>query len=75
MARRPVKNKRLPGEYPIFAFRLSADRKITLNNQILAIQTKFNESRGANEPFWNKNDVIFEVLEIGLKHFMKCLPR
>jgi hypothetical protein len=67
MARRPVENKKLPSEYPQFAFRLSQPKKDELSALVEKIQASRNQKRGDGEPFINKNDVIIEALEKGLK--------
>lgn len=73
MGRRPIPKdeKRLPTEYPQFTFRVSKAKKNELTAQIEAIQSARNKRRKEDDPFVNKNDVIIEALELGLKAMKK----
>ena len=73
MARRPIpaKDRKLSSEYPQFAFRISKKKKDALTTEVEAIQATRNRRRKESEPFINKNDVIIEALELGLKAMKK----
>lgn len=73
MGRRPVPEdeKKMPSEYPQFTFRVSKDKKAELSEIIETIQTAKNKNREEGDPFVNKNDVIIEALEVGLKALKK----
>ena len=73
MGRRPVPDdeKKMPSEYPQFTFRVSKSKKDELSDLISAIQASRNRKRGDSDPFLNKNDVIIEALEIGLRTMKK----
>ena len=71
MARRPVENKKLPSEYPQFSFRLSKEKKREFTTLVTAVQTSRNRRRKEGDPFVNKNDVIIEALEKGLRLIQK----
>lgn len=77
MARRPIpaEDKRLPSEYPQFAFRVSKKKKDELTVLVEAVQDKRNRRREEGAPFVNKNDVIIEALEYGLNAMKKGLGR
>lgn len=67
MGRRPIKDKKMPNEYPQFAFRVTKDNKKRLASDIEAIQLALNRRRNEGDPYINKNDVIVRALNIGLK--------
>lgn len=69
MGRRPIPKdeKKLPSEYPQFTFRVSKAKKDELAELVEAIQATRNKRRKEGDPFINKNDVIIEALEHGLK--------
>ena len=70
MGRRKVENKKAPGDYPTFAFRVSKEKKRELTKLIELAQSKLNARRkNPAEPFVNKNDVIVKALLRGLKDF------
>lgn len=73
MARRPINpdDRKLPSEYPQFAFRLTKAKKDELTDLVEMIQTARNKRRKEGAPFINKNDVIIEALELGLKMIKK----
>ncbi|MCB0351388.1 MAG: hypothetical protein KDD38_09410 [Bdellovibrionales bacterium] len=71
MGRRPVKDKKMPYEYPQFAFRVTKETKNRLNSTIGEIQESMNRSRDDGEPFVNKNDVIVRALDMGLKQLRR----
>lgn len=73
MGRKPVPEdeKRTPSEYPQFTFRVSKTKKNELSDLISTIQTQRNKKRQEGDPFLNKNDVIIEALEIGLRALRK----
>ncbi len=73
MGRRPIPKdeKKLPSEYPQFAFRVSKAKKKELSDLIETIQSSLNKRRSNDAPFVNKNDVIVEALELGLKALKK----
>jgi hypothetical protein len=73
MARRPIppEDKKLPSEYPQFAFRVRQDKKDELTRLVESIQTARNKRRKEGDPFINKNDVIIEALEKGLRLLKK----
>lgn len=67
MGRRPVKNKKLPSEYPQLAFRVSKADKERLTELVEQIQATLNGRRNEGDPWINKNDVIVRALYEGLK--------
>lgn len=71
MGRRPVQNKKNPSDYPQLAFRVTKANKERLNALIDQVQEELNQLRGDDDPFINKNDVIVEALEKGLKLMSK----
>jgi hypothetical protein len=71
MARRRIENKKLPSEYPQFSFRLTKQKKEELAALVEEVQTARNKRRGDDGAFVNKNDVIIEALEKGLKILRK----
>lgn len=73
MGRRPIskEEKKDPSEYPQFTFRISKSKKSELSDLIESIQVVRNKKRIEGDPFTNKNDVIIEALELGLKAIKK----
>lgn len=73
MGRRPIpKNeKKLPSEYPQFTFRVSNSKKAELTALVETVQAARNKKRKEGDPFVNKNDVIIEALESGLRTLKK----
>ena len=71
MGRRPVANKKIPGDYPQFAFRVSKIDKARLNTLISEAQSALNRQSKGEAPFINKNDVIVRALYAGLKTIKK----
>jgi hypothetical protein len=71
MGRRPVKDKKMPYEYPQFAFRVTKEVKKRLTTVIEDIQESLNRDRKDGEPFVNKNDVIVRALDAGLKELRR----
>jgi hypothetical protein len=69
MGRRPIPKdqKKLPTEYPQFTFRVSKAKKVELTELVEAIQATRNKKRKEGDAFVNKNDVIIEALENGLR--------
>lgn len=67
MGRRPIKDKKMPNEYPQFAFRVTKDNKRRLATDIEEIQAALNRRRREGDPYINKNDVIVRALDLGLK--------
>lgn len=69
MGRRPVpiKDKKLPTDYPQMAFRLTIEDKKRLTSAIERIQNSLNAKRNDGAPYVNKNDVIIRALFEGLK--------
>lgn len=72
MGRRPVKDKRLPADYPQFAFRVSKEDKRRLTTIICETQDILNRRRKKGEPFFNKNDIIIRALVLGLKEIKRA---
>lgn len=66
MGRRPVQDKKLPSDYPQFAFRVSKEDKERLGGLIEKVQEILNK-RQPKGPHINKNDVIVRALYEGLK--------
>ena len=58
--------KKKPSEYPLFAFRLEADKKDRLNSALEAVRDDLNKRLGPDDKLWMKNDVIYEALLLGL---------
>lgn len=71
MGRKPIKNKKLPSEYPQLAFRASKEDKRRLTALIEDVQKYLNHHREVGAPFVNKNDVIIAALEKGLRLLKK----
>lgn len=73
MGRRPIPKdeKKMPSEYPQFTFRVTKAKKEELADLIELVQATRNRRRSEGEPFVNKNDVIIEALELGLKTIKK----
>lgn len=69
MGRKPIPNneKKMPSDYPQFAFRVSKEKKTALLKSIEAIQDTRNKHREDGDAYINKNDIIIEALEAGLK--------
>lgn len=67
----PKNEKKVPSEYPQLTFRVSKAKKNELMVQVEAVQNARNERRKPDEAFINKNDVIIEALELGLKAMKK----
>lgn len=68
MGRRPIENKKLPSDYPQFAFRVSKTDKERLTELVEQVQDRLNRQRKDGEPWINKNDVIVKAIYEGLKH-------
>lgn len=71
MGRKPVKNKKLPEDYPQFAFRISKADKEKILNQVDEVQRLLNTKRSVGSPFINKNDILKNAIEIGIKYLKK----
>jgi len=59
--------KKLSGEYPTFAFRVSKEDKLKITKLIDDVTDKLNSKLGEDDFRLRKNDVIVEALNIGLK--------
>lgn len=73
MGRRPIpeKDRKVPSDYPQFIFRVTKEQKKRLVGAIADIQASLNNRRKDGEPFVNKNDVIVQALQIGLKELTR----
>ena len=67
MGRRPVKDKKMPNEYPQLAIRVSKENKKRLTAEIESVQDMLNHKRKDGDPYVNKNDVVVWALDVGLK--------
>jgi hypothetical protein len=67
MGRRPVKDKKMPSDYPMLGFRISVDDKKRLTDLIEQVQANLNRRRKEGDPWINKNDVVVRALYEGLK--------
>lgn len=69
MGRKPVKNKKVPSDYPQISFRVSKEDKIEINYEIERIQISLNKKRKADQRYINKNDIFLLAFKKGLKSF------
>ena len=55
-----------PSDYPIFAFRLSTEKKESLQKRLAKILNKIQSQQENDEKLMRKNDLILSALEKGL---------
>lgn len=67
--------KKSPSEYPMFAVRLTAEQKDSLNTLVESVRDALNRKNKPNEKLWMKNDVIYEALMLGLPLLKKSAAR
>lgn len=65
------KSGKKPSDYPQFAFRISEELKVRLNDLVEEVTTLYNEQIPDEEYLFRKNDIIAEALEIGLMQMKK----
>jgi hypothetical protein len=67
--------KKSPAEYPMFAIRLTAEQKQSLNELVESVRDALNRKKKPNEKLHMKNDVVFEALMLGLPLLRKSAAR
>lgn len=59
----------------MFAVRLTAEQKDSLNTLVESVRDALNRKNKPNEKLWMKNDVIYEALMLGLPLLKKSPAR
>jgi len=67
---KPVK-KMKPGDYPLFAFRLTKERKDELDELLESVVRKINGGLEEDDRRVPKNEILFEALKSGLSRLSK----
>lgn len=59
----------------MFAVRMTAEQKESLNVLVKSVRDTLNRKNKSNEKLWMKNEVIYEALMLGLPLLKKSAAR